>query len=100
MPEAQQLLDDAVGVVDARQDARRVLPHGGGVGRRASQQMGVHADGAVVARHLVEDGRRRLADRGEPLAAIELVARGEQVLAPPFALEPRVVEPLQDARGA
>ena len=72
-------------------------PHGGGIVRRgAAQQMGVHADGAVMATHLMEDRRRGLADGGEAAAAIQLLLGGEQLGAPPLALEAGVAEPLQD----
>ena len=95
LAEAQQLLDDAVRLVDAGEDAGRVLARGAGSAPRA-EQVRVHADGAVVARHLVEHRRRRLADGGEALAAIELVLRGDQLLAAALALEAGVVQALQD----
>ena len=95
LPEAQQLLDDAVGLVDAREDARRVLACGAGLGA-ASEQMRVHADGAVMPRP--PGGRRSPPSaRSSPGAGgARARPRGEQLLAPPLALQARVVEPLQD----
>src|SRR5262249_11197074 len=94
--EAQQLLDDAVRLLDAGEDTRGVLAHDPAVRVRAREQVGVHADGAVMPAHLVKDRRRGLSDGGEALAAIQLALHGDELLAASLALEPGVVQPLQD----
>src|SRR5262249_58766491 len=85
--EAEKRLDDPVGLVDAGEDAGRVFPGGPGVGA-ATEQVRVHADGAVVPRHLVKDGRGRLSDGGEALATVELILRPEQLCAAAFPQQP------------
>ena len=83
--------------VDAGQDASRVRAHDVALGRdRAAEQVRVHPDGAVMPTHLMEHRRRRLADGGEMLAAIELALHGDELLVASLAQDAGVVQPLQD----
>src|SRR4029453_1431882 len=103
LPEPHQLVDHPVGLLQARQDACRVLAHAAvpvGPGRSldvACQQGSEHADGAVLARALMEDGGGGAADDGQALALRELLLDVEQLTAAALALQPGVVQAFQDA---